>query len=118
MFPFAIVLGLILSGLFVYGLVLSLKAKKTFIPVLIFATIFIYYLAQFKFSAIIYFKHMSAVMPLIFIFPALALVDVSNKNKKVYFLLLWTIIILSVLTLLFYYNTITTFTEWISIIGH
>lgn len=117
MFPLAILLGIILSVLFAYGVFLLLKEKRYYLLGLIFLPIFAYYLAYTKFSLILYFKHMSAAMPLIFIVAALGLSRFEKRNKLFYVLLV-IIVILSILTTFFYYYIITTHIEWIPIIGH
>lgn len=111
----SIVLGIILCVLFAAGLIIS---KRKYIPLIIFGSIGLYYLVFLKFSSIIYFKHMSAIMPLIYIFPAVGLMWIWKKNKIVFYILLITIIILSFLVIIFYYQTITLIPEWTPIIGH
>jgi len=118
MFPWAIILGIILCIFFVLGLWKVLSSKKFFLPYLIFGSIAIYYAAFFKFNSIVYFKHMSAIMPLIFIFPAIGLLMVERSNKKIFWILLAVIILLSLASLVFYYYVITSYEIWTPLIGH
>jgi 4-amino-4-deoxy-L-arabinose transferase-like glycosyltransferase len=118
MFPIAIILGVVLSLCFAYGVYLLLRKKKVYLLSLIFLPIFAYYLAYTKFSLMLYFKHMSATMPLIFIVAAFGLLGIQKKNTKLFYLLLGIIIIASLLTTFFYYFIITNYVEWIPIIGH
>jgi hypothetical protein len=118
MFPIAIILGVLMCILFAFGFYELVKAKKYFFISLILGSMAIYYCAYLKFSSILYFKHMSAVMPLIFIFPAVALYRLYFGNRTAFFVLLLAIAVFSLATTGFYYFISSTVAIWTPLIGH
>ena len=117
--PYALLFGGLLMILFFTGLIISRNTKHAkLLFFVIFGSILAYYLAYPFVNQILYFKHMSSMAPLLFIFPAIALFKIENKNSISFYGILIILVLLSALLLSFYYSTIISVENWIPIIGH